>query len=71
MAYLKHQLLGDTTYGKGRVNRRFREEFGLERLFLHAASLEFVHPVTGRRVAVNSRLTGDLGSVVDKIGRTG
>ena len=36
LAHLAHQVLGDTKYGKGGLNRLFRERYGLHRLFLHA-----------------------------------
>ena len=36
-----HPLLGDDRYGDFGLNRRFRRDFGLRRLFLHAARLSF------------------------------
>lgn len=60
LAHEAHQVLGDTTYGKGRINRFFRDEFGLPRLFLHASTLELRHPVTGRSIALRSPLAADL-----------
>jgi tRNA pseudouridine65 synthase len=53
-------VLGDTTYGKGRINRFFREEYGLPRLFLHASTLAFVHPRTGVPIALRVPLATDL-----------
>ena len=35
-----HHLIGDTKYGKGNINRYFRSEYGLHRLFLHCAGLK-------------------------------
>ncbi len=40
-AHLGHPVAGDDKYGEKEVNRRFKEQTGLKRLFLHAASLEF------------------------------
>lgn len=40
MAHLALHVLGDTTYGKGRINRAMRENYGLPRLFLHAHRLQ-------------------------------
>lgn len=37
---IQHQVIGDTTYGKGRINRLFREQFALHRLFLHCCEIE-------------------------------
>lgn len=38
---MAHQLIGDSKYGKGRYNRYYREEFQLNRLFLHCCYLSF------------------------------
>lgn len=40
LSHLRHQIVGDTAHGKGRINRWLREDFGLTRLFLHASSLK-------------------------------
>lgn len=55
-----HQILGDTTYGKGRINRFFRAEYGLPRMFLHASRLRFAHPGSGEWLTLESRLPDDL-----------
>lgn len=39
--HLAHQIIGDTSYGKGKINAFFREEYGLPRLFLHAHTIHF------------------------------
>ena len=44
LAHLGHQVAGDTSYGKGGINRWLREEFGLPRLVLHAVKLRLPHP---------------------------
>ena len=62
LAHLSHQLIGDTTYGKGKINRFLREEHGLPRMFLHCARLEFDHPQGGERVEVRAPLAEDLRS---------
>lgn len=41
LAAVGHPLLGDDRYGDFALNRRFRKEFGLRRLFLHARHLAF------------------------------
>jgi hypothetical protein len=37
-------------------------------VFLHAARLEFVHPVTGENIEVESPLPADLQTVLDGLG---
>jgi 23S rRNA pseudouridine955/2504/2580 synthase len=39
--HIGHAVAGDEKYGDPTVNKRLREQIGLKRLFLHAASLEF------------------------------
>ncbi len=59
LAHLKHPVLGDDKYGDFELNKRLRRE-GLKRMFLHARSLAFAHPLTGEPVALESPLPGDL-----------
>jgi 23S rRNA pseudouridine955/2504/2580 synthase len=40
-AQIGHPLLGDSKHGDFALNKKFKKEFGLSRLFLHAALLEF------------------------------
>ncbi len=46
-AHIGHPIAGDRKYGDREFNKRARRA-GLGRLALHARSLEFVHPVTGK-----------------------
>ena len=57
-ASIGHPIFGDTTYGV--------PDPRLARQFLHAASLEFEHPATGRRVGFESPLPYDLQAVLDE-----
>lgn len=53
MSSIGHPIIGDVTYGGVDVP-------GLQRPFLHSASLAFEHPVTGRRHEFETPLPGDL-----------
>ncbi len=55
LASIGHPLVGDTLYGEEHQNR-----LGLTRHFLHAAQLEFAHPLHGRVVKLKAPLPGDL-----------
>ena len=59
-ASIGHPIVGDETYG--------RPDPRLERHFLHAASLEFEHPLTGTRREIESPLPDDLQAVLDGLG---
>jgi 23S rRNA pseudouridine955/2504/2580 synthase len=59
LAHLKHPVLGDDKYGNYELNKRLRKQ-GLKRMFLHAASLRFAHPVTGQEMRLEAPLPNDL-----------
>ncbi|WP_238446805.1 pseudouridine synthase [Azohydromonas australica] len=47
MKHVAHPLIGDATHGKGAHNRAVAAWLQVQRLWLHALSLELVHPATG------------------------
>lgn len=60
-------VAGDKVHGEKSANRALRERCGLERQFLHARSLAFPHPESGRLVAADVRVPLELSDVVGKI----
>jgi 23S rRNA pseudouridine1911/1915/1917 synthase len=59
LAAIDLPVAGDAVYGRSR-------ELGLERQFLHAARLVFMHPFTRERLEVESPLPGDLAAALDR-----
>jgi 23S rRNA pseudouridine955/2504/2580 synthase len=59
LAHLRHPILGDGKYGDFELNRELRK-LGLNRMFLHAASLDLAHPITGERLRIEAPLPADL-----------
>ena len=55
LKHLAHPIIGDATHGKGAHNRWWAERLGCNRLWLHAAALALVHPVTQRPMRWQSR----------------
>lgn len=53
-----HPLLGDSRYGDFAFNRKIKKEFGLSRLFLHAALLEFNWK--GEKIKIEAPLPKEL-----------
>lgn len=45
-AHISHPIIGDKRHGDVKHNSYFRDHFGLERMFLHASSVSFIHPIT-------------------------
>jgi tRNA pseudouridine65 synthase len=60
LGHLAHQIIGDSSYGKGRINAFFRETYGLPRMFVHAERLVVAHPRTGAMIEVGAELPEDL-----------
>lgn len=60
LKHLSHPLIGDANYGKGALNRQYRELFGLSRLALHARALALTHPMTGEKLVLTADLPADL-----------
>jgi 23S rRNA pseudouridine1911/1915/1917 synthase len=56
LAAIGHPVCGDKQYGGGPCGQRL----GLERQYLHAAKLVFMHPITGAFVECESNLPVDL-----------
>ena len=69
LAWLKHPVVGDETYGGGRDNTiqdaRLRARIrNLNRHFLHAEKLGFTHPTTGEFVKFESPLPAELSELL-------
>ena len=72
LAWLKHPVVGDETYGGGRDNTikdpRLRARIrSLGRHFLHAEKLGFKHPTTGEFVKFESSLPSELEDLLTQI----
>ena len=52
MKHIAHPIIGDATHGKGPLNRAVAAHLGTGRLWLHALSLQLVHPVSGEVLSV-------------------
>lgn len=59
LSHLGFPIAGDDKYGIFGRNRSLSKQ-GLSRLFLHAAELRFVHPVTGESMQFSCELPGEL-----------
>ncbi len=74
MAHVGHGLIGDQVYGgRRRVNAKVLGDVaaaaaaGFPRQALHAATLGFVHPVTGERMSFSSGLPDDMADLLDAL----
>lgn len=65
--HIGHPVAGDDKYGDPEVNRRLRDQAGLRRLFLHAASLEFALDDGQAPYVLNAPLPPELLAVLDRL----
>ena len=64
LASAGHPILGDDKYGDFELNKAFQKQ-GLKRMFLHAWRLQFDHPATGERIALQAPLPPELQKFTD------
>lgn len=64
LKHLSHPIVGDTTWGKGDVNRHYRSHYGLHRLALHADRITLLHPGTEASLTLRAPLPEDLAPVL-------
>ncbi len=65
--HIGHAVAGDDKYGDPAVNKRLREQAGLKRLFLHAASLEFALDSGKAPYVLNAPLAAELAAALDAL----
>lgn len=63
MAAIGHPVVGDSAYGDRNLNKVFKEDFGLERQFLHAWKLAF-NDLDKKKLRFEAELSDDLNSVL-------
>ena len=56
MKHIAHPIMGDATHGKGPLNRAVADLIGLQRLWLHAARLQLIHPMSGQPLVIDAPL---------------
>jgi len=65
--HIGHPVAGDDKYGDPAVNKRLREQAGLKRMFLHAATLEFALDGGKTPYLLNAPLAPELVDVLDRL----
>jgi 23S rRNA pseudouridine955/2504/2580 synthase len=68
LSHLGFPLVGDDKYGDFTLNKEVQKQ-GLKRMFLHAAKLNFSHPVSGESVELEAPLPPELASFVATLDR--
>lgn len=63
MAEIGHPVIGDTVYSNG------KNEFGVEGQMLHAKSLDFKHPITGKQMHLEAELPIYFEDILEKLNK--
>jgi tRNA pseudouridine65 synthase len=59
-AHIRHYIIGDKRHGDWRHNKMFLEALQSPYLLLHAAELQFRHPITGERVSIKAQMPDNI-----------
>lgn len=65
-AYARHPVGGDDKYGDKEFNS-YLHEYGLNRMFLHAAKITFIDPETGDPLKIEAPLPDELNRVLENL----
>lgn len=68
LAHINYPIIGDRPHGCNKQNKLFKEKWGSMRMYLHATSLEFEHPVANRKIKIESPLPNDFEQLFDEWG---
>jgi tRNA pseudouridine65 synthase len=68
LAHASHPIVGDSTYGKGKHNRLFRNLYASQRLLLACTQLTFRHPRSGEPCTVDAPLAIEFAAVLRQLG---
>jgi 23S rRNA pseudouridine955/2504/2580 synthase len=66
LAHLGYPILGDDKYGDFPLNKALQKE-GLKRMFLHAWSMKFDHPLSGEALALEAPLPAALKNYLTRL----
>lgn len=64
--YSGHPIAWDDRYGDRRFDA-YTSQHGLDRLFLHAANIRFVHPATEQAMEINAPMGEQLEKVIQSL----
>lgn len=68
LKHIAHPVIGDSTYGKGALNRTLAAYWGEQRMFLHCARLALTHPVTGELLDITAPADTKMNRILQSLG---
>ena len=70
MKHVFHPIIGDTTHGDGKHNQLFRQQWGIQRLMLHAQELGFVSPSSDTAITIRAPFDASWDMLLDQFAWT-
>jgi len=67
LKHASHPIVGDTTHGDHRHNKRWRLHFGLSRMLLAATRLELAHPVSSEPMVIEAAVGSEFSTALESI----
>lgn len=67
MSMIGNPLILDDVYGDDKVNKAFSKFLKMQRFFLHATSIVFPHPVSGKEITITSPMPYTFEAVLKKL----
>lgn len=66
-AHILHPIIGDRPHGCNKQNKLFLEKWQMSTMLLHAQSLQFKHPVTGKEVEIVAHLHAEFQRMLEAL----
>ncbi|QJC37618.1 RluA family pseudouridine synthase [Enterobacteriaceae endosymbiont of Donacia bicoloricornis] len=60
LSHLNYPIINDQRYGNNNLNLKFRQNFCVNRLFLHAKSIQLIHPINNKKIKIYAPLSYEL-----------
>jgi len=65
LAHVFHPIIGDRPHGCNKQNKLFKEKWNMNTMMLHAATLEFSHPITNENLKMCAAPPSEFARVCD------
>ena len=66
--HLRHPIIGDRPHGCNKQNALFLKEYQLEKMLLHAESLNFHHPFLDEQIKIEAGFPKHFNEMIEKLG---
>lgn len=67
-AHILHPIIGDRPHGCNKQNKFFKEQWNMTTMLLHAFSLEFTRPMSGKRLLIRAMPGKDFTTTLGALG---